>query len=55
MTVMSRLTDRAVLVRQPAGRGYAYTTQIDRAEVAALPARPVVVWSPPPSPTRGCS
>jgi predicted transcriptional regulator len=35
MTVMARLADRAVLVRQRAGRGYAYTTQTDRAEVTA--------------------
>lgn len=35
MTVMARLADRGVLVRHRAGRGYAYTTQPDHAEVTA--------------------
>jgi predicted transcriptional regulator len=35
MTVMARLADRGVLVRHRAGRGYAYTTHPDRAEVTA--------------------
>jgi predicted transcriptional regulator len=35
MTVMARLADRGLLARNRAGRGYAYTTQPDRAEVTA--------------------
>jgi predicted transcriptional regulator len=35
MTVMTRLTEKGLLVRQRSGRGYAYTAITDEAELAA--------------------